>query len=236
MIFKGKYSILGVKYAACDYDFLLAQIEKSIRVKKNLLIFPAASHPVVEALFNKEEKAALVKIDYVVPDSQWVRHSLGFLYGAWLPDRVYGPELTLRICRLAEKKGYKIYLLREPGKTPLKLSKKLGRLFPKTKVANTPASADIIFVGMGSPQQEIYATTHLKKEKVVVIPVGAAFAFISGEKKQAPLWMRNTGFEWLFRFIKEPRRLWRRYLVYGPIFVFLILYQKLLLGLKSTLR
>jgi len=233
MLFKGKYEILGTKVAACDYDFLLTKINQSIKSKKGLLIFPTASHSLVYSVFSKEEKEALKRFDYVVPDSQWVRLSLGFLYGAWLPDRVYGPELTLRVCRLSQNKGYKIYLWGDEAKT---LSKKLKKKFPKIKISRDYGQAQIAFVGLGSPRQEIFTSKTFYNKDIVAIPVGAAFDFISGKKPQAPYWMQKTGFEWFFRLIREPGRLWKRYLIYAPLFVFLVLYQKLLLGLKSGLR
>ena len=60
-----------------------------------------------------------------------------------------------------------------------------------------------------------------------MLGVGAAFDFFSGVKKQAPAWIRDNGFEWLFRLITEPRRLWKRYVVYGSIFVWYVCGQLL---------
>lgn len=233
MVFKGKYEILGTKVVACDYDFLLKKINESVKRKKRLLIFPTASHSLVYSVFNNDEKAALKLFDYVVPDSQWVKRSLRFLYGVRLSDRVYGPELTLKICQLAEEKGYKIHLLGGTGKN---LSKKLQKTFPEIKMSQDYNQAQIVFVGLGSPRQEIFAAKTFYTKKAVAIPVGAAFDFISGNKPQASYWMQSTGFEWFFRLLHEPRRLWKRYLIYAPIYVVLVLYQKLLLGLKSTFR
>ncbi|NMB92245.1 MAG: WecB/TagA/CpsF family glycosyltransferase, partial [Parcubacteria group bacterium] len=66
----------------------------------------------------------------------------------------------------------------------------------------------------------------LNKKNLIYIPVGVAFDFIAGTKKQAPKWMQNFGLEWLFRLMNEPFRLWKRYIVYGPIFIGLIISQK----------
>jgi N-acetylglucosaminyldiphosphoundecaprenol N-acetyl-beta-D-mannosaminyltransferase len=79
---------------------------------------------------------------------------------------------------------------------------------------------DIIWVGIGSPKQEYWMAAHLGRLDVpVMIGVGAAFDFLAGVKKQAPRWIQRSGFEWLFRLITEPRRLWRRYLMVVPLFV-----------------
>jgi len=74
---------------------------------------------------------------------------------------------------------------------------------------------------------------HRERLKVpVLVGVGAAFDFHSGRVAQAPVWMREHGLEWLFRLLREPRRLWRRYLVYGTEFAALVLLE--LLGLKRS--
>lgn len=233
MVFKGKFEILGTKIAACDYDFLLKKIAESVKRKRRLLVFPTASHSLVYSFFNKEARSSLKLFDYVAPDSQWVKRSIWFLYHVRLLERVYGPELTLRTCQLAAKNGYKIHLL---GRSTKNLSQKLKKILPGIKITQNSSQAQIIFVGLGSPHQEIFTAQTFYPKKVVAIPVGAAFDFISGEKPQAPVWMQRTGFEWLFRFLHEPGRLWKRYLIYVPLYVVLVLYQKLLLGLKSTLR
>jgi len=65
----------------------------------------------------------------------------------------------------------------------------------------------------------------------VLIGVGAAFDFHTGQTRQAPVWMRQCGLEWFFRLVTEPRRLWRRYLINNPLFVGLVLAQ--ILGLHE---
>jgi N-acetylglucosaminyldiphosphoundecaprenol N-acetyl-beta-D-mannosaminyltransferase len=88
------------------------------------------------------------------------------------------------------------------------------------------ARPDILWVGIGSPRQEVWMSQHLNPLGVpVLIGVGAAFDFHSGNKHQAPRWVRQSGLEWLFRFFSEPRRLFRRYIINYPRFAFLILAQ-----------
>mgnify|MGYP000541037108 CR=1 FL=1 len=236
MIFKGKFKIIENKITACDYGFVLKKTEQAIKNKKSLLISPIASHTLVRAKYNKNLKKILDGFDYLVPDSQWVRWSLDWLYGIKLPDRVYGPELMLRICALSEKKSYKIFLYGTTLKTLTFLKINLKKKFPKLKIVGLEPSKfreltknewqylvdkiikskiDIIFIGLGSPLQEVFSyklNILLKKRKIfkVIIPVGAAFDFISGIKRQAPKWMGNWGLEWFFRLINEPI-LWKRY-------------------------
>ena len=93
------------------------------------------------------------------------------------------------------------------------------------------AHPDILWVGLGAPKQERWMADHVGKLQVpVTIGVGAAFDFHSGAKKQAPYWMQRSGLEWLYRLGSEPKRLWRRYLINNPWFVWLVMLQ--LLGLK----
>ncbi|MGH9678866.1 MAG: WecB/TagA/CpsF family glycosyltransferase, partial [Candidatus Acidiferrales bacterium] len=79
---------------------------------------------------------------------------------------------------------------------------------------------DIVWVGLSTPKQESWMYEHRDTLRVpVLLGVGAAFDFLAQRKKQAPLWIRNLGLEWLFRLLQEPRRLWKRYLIYGSEFV-----------------
>jgi N-acetylglucosaminyldiphosphoundecaprenol N-acetyl-beta-D-mannosaminyltransferase len=82
------------------------------------------------------------------------------------------------------------------------------------------AAPDVLWVGLGTPKQERWMHEHRNQLHVpVMVSVGAAFDIISGRRSQAPRWMREHGFEWLFRLLQEPRRLWRRYVIYGTQFI-----------------
>lgn len=256
MIYLGKYRILKNLIVACDYDYLLKQIQKYISRNKNLLISPIASQTLVKSFFDAELNSVLNKFDYLVPDSQWVKKTIKFLYGAGIQNRVYGPNLMLKVCELSEEKKYKIFLYGNQKVVLKKLKEKLKEKFPKIIVVGSMPSVfrsltrkdfkeinkkidklntDIVFICLGSPFQEVTSFNLLKNRKskkgLVIIPVGAAFDFISGVKPQAPLWIQNSGLEWLFRLTREPRRLWKRYLIYGHLFILLIFYQKLLISI-----
>jgi N-acetylglucosaminyldiphosphoundecaprenol N-acetyl-beta-D-mannosaminyltransferase len=80
--------------------------------------------------------------------------------------------------------------------------------------------ADILWVGLSTPKQERWMHQHQYALQVpVMVGVGAAFDIHSGRLKQAPVWMRENGLEWCYRLVQEPRRLWRRYVVLGSMFV-----------------
>lgn len=254
MVYKGKYKIIDNLITACDYDFVLSEIDKAIKNKKSLLISPIASHTLVRAHYDKSLKKILDKFDYLVPDSQWVRWSIPFLYGKekGLKDRVYGPELMLRVCAISERKNYRVFLYGNTQEVLIKLSERLKKDFPKLKITGKEESkfrdltdrewkslvkkiedskAEIVFISLGSPKQEVFSYKLSKKlkESLVIIPVGAAFDFLSDTKPQAPLFLQKVGMEWFFRFTSEPMRLLERYIIYGSLFILLILIQKLIL-------
>jgi N-acetylglucosaminyldiphosphoundecaprenol N-acetyl-beta-D-mannosaminyltransferase len=85
------------------------------------------------------------------------------------------------------------------------------------------AEPDILFVGLGSPKQELWIARHMEELAIPVsIGVGISFSFTAGQVRRAPKWMRRVGLEWLHRLFSEPRRLWKRYLLRGPRFAPLV--------------
>lgn len=258
---KGKYNILGLDLTACDIEYLLDKIKSNLKHKQNTLIASLPVNQIMLAHFNKEFKNILNKFDYLVADSPWVKRSLNFLYHINLKEKVRGTDLTLSICELAEKYKYRIFLYGSTKKTLQSLKVNLNRKYHSLQISGAFAppfgdlntsdkfkllerletlNIDILFIALGTPKQEIFAYDLLYKnpsykKPIVIVPVGAVFDFVSGNKKQAPVWMQDLGLEWLFRLIQEPGRLWKRYLIYGPIFIVLIIFQKarLLLSRRS---
>lgn len=86
---------------------------------------------------------------------------------------------------------------------------------------------DVLFIGMTAPKQEIWANQHSKQLKVGhICSIGAVFDFYAGNIKRAPAWMIKFGFEWLYRLINEPSRMWQRYLIGNSIFIYYIICEK----------
>src|SRR5207248_9185072 len=90
------------------------------------------------------------------------------------------------------------------------------------------SGAKLLFLGIGCPKQEIFAFDHRQSIHAVQLCVGAAFDFHAGAKRMAPRWMQKRGLEWLYRLLREPRRLWKRYLVTNTLFLFYFLREWLL--------
>lgn len=89
----------------------------------------------------------------------------------------------------------------------------------KVLTAIKSSGADIVWLGISSPKQDIWMRDNVDQLSQTLIGVGAAFDFLSGEVRRAPVWMQKSGLEWLFRLFSEPRRLWRRYFILAPQFV-----------------
>lgn len=99
------------------------------------------------------------------------------------------------------------------------------------------AQPDFVWIGLGTPQQDYWVARHRRNlEASVVLAVGAAFDFHAGTLRRAPVWMQRTGLEWAFRLLMEPRRLWRRYLVFNGVFLTLVTQQALTAALTRMRR
>jgi N-acetylglucosaminyldiphosphoundecaprenol N-acetyl-beta-D-mannosaminyltransferase len=158
-----------------------------------------------------------------------------------------------RFCQETAAKGYRHFFYGGAPGVAEDLAARLASRFPSLKIAGTysppfrpltleedaeavciinRARADIFWVGLGAPKQERWMFEHRASLNVpVLVGVGAAFDFHTGRIAQAPPWIRDHGFEWLFRLSREPSRLWHRYLLYGTQFVALVLMEAL--GLKK---
>lgn len=235
------FRVLGVRTHALQLSAVVAQMEEWISAKTVCHSIAATSmHGIVEAQHDPAFMEILNSTDLVVPDGVplvW----LGRSQGHDLPRRVYGPDLMLEFCEKTAGRGYRHFFYGGGPGVPEQLARSLKRRFPSMEVcgAYSPpfrpltaeedqaivslicrAAPDLLWVGLGAPKQERWMHEHRAKLNVpVLVGVGAAFDILSGRRRQAPPWMREHGFEWLFRLLQEPRRLWRRYLIDGAQFL-----------------
>lgn len=255
MLNRGKSNILGVLIDAVDYEAAVDVIIRGAKEKRPVAVSALAVHGLMTGVLDREQKFRLNHFDLLVPDGQPVRWVLNALHGAGLSDRVYGPNLTLRVCARAAEERLPLFFY---GGTPeilesLKTSlegkfpglivagmepSKFRRLRPEEKselAARVRASgASMIFVGLGCPRQEAFAYEFREILGLPILAVGAAFPFIAGIVPQAPVWMQNAGLEWLYRLLSEPRRLWHRYLFLNPAYLFLVGLQALRISKFSS--
>lgn len=167
----------------------------------------------------------------------WLQRRLG----APNAERVYGPDIMLALCEAGAAAGVRHALWGGAPGVPESLATALRARIPSVRIVDAYSppfaplgdapdphtvahlnaiDADVIWVGLGSPKQDLWAALYRPAlRSPLIIVVGAAFDLLSGTKRQAPRWMQRSGTEWLFRLAQEPGRLARRYFVYNPRFV-----------------
>ena len=232
MLDLGKRNILGVQISAIDYEAAVARITAAAEKGERLTVSALAVHGVMTGVQDPAHQFRLNHLDLVVPDGQPVRWALRLLHGVRLPDRVYGPTLTQRVCEQAAALDLPVYFYGSRPSVLAALTENLTRRIRGLRIAGSEPSlfrcltdgeqrelgdriqrsgASMVFVGLGCPRQEIwvYEMGHLLA--LPLIAVGAAFDFHAGTLPQAPPTLQRVGLEWLFRLGCEPRRLWRRY-------------------------
>ena len=252
-----KLHILNVEISEIDMDDACLLVEEGVskRQKKYICVCPVST--IMECKRSEKVLKSVNSADLVTPDGMpvvWIGRMLGFKN----IRRVYGPELMQNICDISAKKGYKLYFYGANQDTLNKLQERLSNKYPGLIISGSfsppfrqlieeednkiveeinRSNPDIIWVGLGSPKQDVWMYEHRERINApVMIGVGAAFDFLAGTKPQAPRWVRDNGFEWLFRLITEPKRLWRRYLINYPLFVYYLLVELASKPIKSLLN
>ncbi len=248
----GKRNVLGILIDVVDYQGAEDAIIRGAVERKTMSVSALAVHGLMTGALDREQKFRLNQFSLLVPDGQPVRWALNWLHRAPLRDRVYGPNLMLRVCARAAAEGLPVYFYGSTPETLLSLKESLQLRFPGLVIAGSESSqfrrlsliereqlaerirssgAAIVFVGLGCPRQEVFVYEFRELVSMPLLAVGAAFPFLAGIVPQAPLWMQKFGLEWLFRLWSEPRRLWRRYLFLNPTYLFLLSLQ--ILGLSE---
>ena len=246
MLNTGKRNILGILIDTIDYEGAIDVIFRAVRKKQGLAVSALAVHGLMTGVLDREQKFRLNHFDLLVPDGQPVRWALNWLHRTALADRVYGPNLTLKVCAHAAKEGTPIYFYGSTPEVLAALRSYLVAKFPGIVIAGMEPSkfrclapeertelaqrirasgAALAFVGLGCPRQETFAYEFRETLSMPILAVGAAFPLLAGIIPQAPPRMQNAGLEWLFRLCAEPGRLWRRYFFLNPAYLFLVALQ-----------
>lgn len=157
-------------------------------------------------------------------------------YGVPFKQKICGSDLVPQLCQLSAKKGYRVFFLgAAPGVAQI-AAEKMQQVYPGLQVAGTysppmgfldnpqeldhintllrDSGADMLFVGMGVPKQDIFIHQNMHKYQIPMsFSIGGTIDFIAGVQKRAPMWMRKIGFEWLYRLLSDPKRMFKRYIV-----------------------
>lgn len=203
-------------------------------------VFLANAHMMVTAQENVVLRALLEKSLFVLADGMSL-----VLAARWLGEKVHhirGTDLMRALCERSAAKRIPIALIGGTPDTLSVLCEAIQKRWPTLQIgyavsppfadtteaynddvvrATRSSGAKLLFVGLGCPKQELWAGQQVDALGMPVVCVGAAFDFLAGTKEEAPTWVRRTGLEWLHRLMSEPRRLWKRYAVTNPKFIWL---------------
>ncbi len=240
--------MLGTSVGALDIDGAVRLIlEWLAQDSRGRYVCTTDVHCIMQSQRRPEVRQAYNSADICVPDGMpltWV----GRRRGHGTMNRVYGPDLMLRILSASADSGYTSFFLGGAEGVADQLRDRMTARFPGLRVVGThcppfrpltaedkreliaavnDARPDLVWVGLGAPKQDLFMSEfHQLLDAKVLIGVGAAFDFHTGRVRQAPRWMMRAGLEWLFRLCVEPRRLGPRYLRNNPAFLWHIFLQE----------
>lgn len=233
-------NILGVCVNAINMEDALRLSDALIRADGRGYVCVTDVHGVIEAQDDPAFRAILNNSYMTTPDGMplvWA----GRAQGHERMERVYGPDLLMKLCSVSVERGYRHFFYGGKPGVADRLASVLSKKFPGLQVVGTyvpPFRAlteqeeceltatlaelkpDIFWVGLGLPKQERFMAKYCGRfDAKLMIGIGAAFDIHAGLVKEAPLWLKKAGLQWLHRLCQEPRRLWRRYLTCIPRFV-----------------
>jgi N-acetylglucosaminyldiphosphoundecaprenol N-acetyl-beta-D-mannosaminyltransferase len=241
-------NVLGVGVSLINMDMALERLSNWIKDEDRQYVSVCNVHSVMECRRDETLRHIVNAAGMTTPDGMplvWLSRIAGHRY----VSRVYGPDLMLAEMAASLPAGHSHFLYGGRDGVADRLAATLRSRFPGVRIAGTmtppvgtadelcnpetasrinQAKPDIVWVGVSSPKQEYWmACMRPLLQASVLIGVGAAFDFHTGTVRQAPRWMQRSGLEWLFRLVQEPSRLWRRYLIDNPWFLFELAQQKL---------
>lgn len=238
-----RVNVLGVGISVLNLETAVATLAGAVREGRRGYVCVTGVHGVIESqsdeALRRIHNASLLTTPDGMPMVWLGRHA-----GHRSMERVYGPDLMERVFAWSQGSGATHFFYGGNTGVAEELKGRLEARFPGIRVVGTytppfrPLTAgeeaalvervaalrpDFFWVGLSTPKQERFMAAYLPRlETKVMLGVGAAFDFHAGRVDQAPRWIQRSGFEWLYRLAKEPRRLWKRYLRNNPLFLWKI--------------
>jgi len=240
-------NLLGVKIDNISVEEVIAVIENSINISSKIIVSYVNIHALNIAYEKPWFRNFLNESQLVFCDGFGV-HLGAKISGQKLNYRFTPPDWIDSLCEVAVQKHFSMYFLgSKPGIAKLAAEKLMERhpglviynhhgYFNQAGYENdevikkiNDSQACIVFVGMGMPMQEKWISDNIDKlsEVNALLPVGAMFDYVANVVPRGPKWMTNHGLEWLARLIIEPKRLWKRYIIGNPKFLYRVLLQRL---------
>lgn len=235
-----RYSFLHTEVNAMTMEQTVNWIESRIQSRKPVQHVVINASKVVLMADQPELRAIINNCELINIDGQAVVWAAKLL-GIPVPERVTGVDLMFRLLDLAEQRQYRIFILGAEEHILMKALHNLRMDHPAIQIAGyhhgyyradeeqqliqqiAQSRADMLFVAMPSPKKEFWLHRHMNDLNVpFCMGVGGSIDILAGHTRRAPLWMQKLGLEWCYRFLQEPRRMWKRYLVGNARFVFLV--------------
>lgn len=229
------FQFLNIKIDNLTEDELLCAAKKRIEVGQKSMIAFANVDVIVRAEKDSLLRNILLNSDFTLADGKpllWISN----LYKKPICQKVSGSDFVPRLCEMAEREQYSIYLLGGAPGTPERAAANLQQKHPGLKIAGlfspeygfekneaqvesvrqmiSAAAPDILIVCLGCPKQEKFIYENMEKYQAVLsVCAGATIDFLAGNTRRCPKWMSNAGLEWFYRVLMEPRRLFKRYFI-----------------------
>jgi len=217
-------------------------------IKKNLKKKICFVNPdCMNKIFSDKEYHKILRdeIDYIFPDGIGINIACNIIKTP-LKENINGTDMLPYICESAVENKYSIYLLGGKPGIAATMKQRLEDKYPKLKIVGenhgyfdktetnsniidniNRVKPNIVLVAFGVPIQEKWFVQNIEKLNCnIIMGVGGLFDFYSGNIKRAPVWMREMGLEWIFRLMQEPGRMWRRYIIGNPLFIYRVLKWK----------
>ena len=237
-------SISGIPVANLTEDEAVAAIDEMISRSGPHYAAVVNASKIVAADRDERLKQVLLDADLVTADGMSVVWASRLL-GQPLRQRVTGIDLFERLVKHAARRGLSVYFLGAREESVRGTVERLKSRHPALKVAGYhngyfavsesiaiadaiwQSAADLLFVAMGSPAQEKWIASQLERSGArFALGVGGSFDHVSGLAVRAPRWMQRAGLEWFYRLVREPRRMWRRYLIGNSAFMWMVVRQR----------
>ncbi len=223
----------------------ITMIEQIINKDKQLHHVVVNAGKIVALQTDARLRQSVNNSDLINADGQAVVWASRIL-GKPLKERVAGIDLMVKLVETAHRKRYKIFFFGAEEETVKKVVDHYSKEYSEELIAGyrngyfkkedekqiakqiADSGANILFVGISSPTKENFLFENRKALNKVnfIMGVGGSFDVIAGKVKRAPIWMQKTGLEWFYRFIQEPKRMWKRYLIGNSKFIFLVLKER----------
>lgn len=237
---------LGLHLHNCSEEELLGEVNDILQNGSVGVILPVNVHFINLMYKNPWLREFLGTIDHVVCDGRGVQLTAKVL-GYHGPQHIRFMDWVYRLFDVAEQKGYRIYFLGAMTETIRVAVERIRALHPKLQIAGfhngyfhqsraendrvvgeiNRFTPDILLTGFSMPVEERWLMEHRDRLRVKLFVLGAGcFEYLAGRKRLCPRWISNLGFEWLWRLVHEPRRLFVRYVVGNPLFIIRVLKQK----------